>query len=268
MYTSAFSEGKLPWESDKYGNPYPLVEHDPLLGRNAHPDAAVDVRTRAHNVAIPSNAITPGLSKQQAAYIKSRPLIAESFYGSSVYTTAMPSPFIGDRDTHPHPRRNSSPSRSVSASRSASASRRRTGKYLGDDDDISQVRSRGDRSGRSKSPSSRSRQKSTSPGGSKRSPGGSRRDDKSLKGLSMASSMRGANQLAQGGNFTSADHVIAYKTLNKIPHDQQLNPKQTKEAIVGQFAFLVVKQKVMAKIAQIDDDEAKRREVYNRKVCI
>jgi len=243
--SSVQTTGTLPWTFDRFGNPTPKIEHNPLHGRNPHPDAELaPARAHAATCLIPPNAITPGLSNQQAAYLQSRPEVAQSFYGHSVYHSTR------ENDTL-----------SISASRRSPvrSSRRApsgTGHYLGDRFDRSSVRSGGKSS---RSPRTR---------------GSSRRlaDDEasSLRSFSVgaAGTVRGERhgQVDQTGTFTSADHCIAFKLLHRISDSRQLTMLQVKEAVMGQYAELAVKKQMVKLIGQQQELQHKRRAVFNRKV--
>ena len=68
------------------------------------------------------------------------------------------------------------------------------------------------------------------------------------------------------GEFTAADHCIAYKMLNRIPDDQQLTELQTKEAVLGQYAELAVKERMQKEVANREDAQHRRKTVFKRLV--
>ena len=240
--------GQLPWKFDRFGNPVPILEVDPRKGRIPHPEAemANADRSNAMNAAIPPNAITPGLSNQQAAYVQRRPDVAESFYGNSVYRSAMMS--MGASSIH-----EAGDVLSASASRAGRShghhSVRQIGQYLGDE-------RRSVRSGftSAKTP--------LTAGG-----------NETLASYSVGAglSVRGKRHgevhgVGDMGEFTNADHVIAFKLVNRIPEEQQLTEIQVKEAVFGQYAELAVKQKMMEHINKKHAAESQRKMIFHRMI--
>ena len=246
--------GKAPWECDRLGNPVSDLESVAgFKGRTPHPDAAVDEEgANASTHAVPPNAITPGLSNQQAAYVQTRPYVAESFYGHSVYRSAHRSSAVGG-DSASVGRSAMSRSGLPSARSSRGRSSRSPSRYLGDRG--SSFRSGGARTARSGRSSERG----------SRTTGG---EDMTLKTLSIAQgSVRGQRHgEIEGVNFTDSDHVIAYKLMKKVPEGKQLTPAQVHEAVLGQFAVLAVKDKVESLVDKQERQAKQRKGVFYRKI--
>jgi len=249
--------GQLPFRVDKYGNAIADIEGNVgFKGRTAHPDAALAQEgANAATCAVPPNAITPGLSNQQAAYVQSRPQVSESFYGHSVYRSAHRSLAPSGDDTR-------SMSRSMAMSGRSSRGRlsRSPSRFLGDRSSI--------RSGAKTPRSGRSSERGSKRGSRSEWTSKSGIGDMTLKTLSLdQASIRGPRHgEIEGVDFTDSDHVIAYKLVNRIEEGKQLTLEQVQEAVVGQFAALAVKKKVEHLVSKQDGEAKLRKGIFYRKI--